>query len=368
VRQPNAGEERTIFWDLPKLRESHTTEIVVAAPRIGFLTTLAFFANWPTNPSNQYRVTINQALIVALGRSFDDRATTVQVSETGVDAMHVQPGTPCFACHQLLDPMRDFYKQTYSLTYFEQLSPLDPKAPPLPSEGVFNMDGTRCAAAAWPPWPRPWPTIPCSPPPGPRRSASWPTPALRGERPRVRPVANVFKNSNYDWKTLLRELLSSPLVTYTARTKTADTVGVVMSIARRDNYCDRLGNRLGIRDLCNQKGESTLAAGGGAGQEPVAGNPRLGLRPRRREAGDPARSQPLLRLGHREAVHGGGRAAVDNGATARWKWQAKDQAIADFVTLLMGVPPSDPMSPKLVDILTRHYCAAIAAKEMPSTR
>jgi hypothetical protein len=367
VRQPNAGEERTIFWDLPKLRDRNTTEIVVAAPRIGFLTTLAFFANWPTNPSNQYRVTINQALIVALGRSFDDRATTVQVSETGVDAMHVQPGTPCFACHQLLDPMRDFYKQTYSLTYFEQLSPLDPKAPPLPSEGVFNMDGTQVrgrgvvtlakAMADHPLFATAWTQKVCQ-----LANAS----QCEDSDPEFVRVANVFKSSNYDWKTLLRELLSSPLVTYTARTKTADTVGVVMSIARRDNYCDRLGNRLGIRDLCNQKGESTLARVAGQARNLSLGIPGSAYA-RADEKPVTPHDPNLFFVSATEklcmAVAG---QLVDNGATARWKWQAKDQAIADFVTLLMGVPPSDPINPKLVDILTRHYAAAIAAKEMPS--
>ena len=44
-----------------------TTELVLATPRVGFMTTPAFFANWPTNTSNSYRVTTNQALIVALG-------------------------------------------------------------------------------------------------------------------------------------------------------------------------------------------------------------------------------------------------------------------------------------------------------------
>src|SRR5436853_7242071 len=30
--------------------------------------------------------------------------------------MHAQPGSPCYACHQTLDPMRDFFRE--SSTYF----------------------------------------------------------------------------------------------------------------------------------------------------------------------------------------------------------------------------------------------------------
>jgi hypothetical protein len=367
VRQPQAGEERTIFWDLTRLRDPNTTEIVVAAPRIGFLTTLAFFANWPTNPSNQYRVTINQALIVALGKSFDDRATTVQVSETGVDAQHVMPGTPCFACHQLLDPMRDFYKQTYSLTYFEQLSMLDPKNPPLPAEGVFSLDGMQVkgkgvgalakAMAEHPLFAMAWTQKVCQ--------LANSTPCDDSDPEFVR-VAEVWKRSNYDWKVLIREMLSSPLVTYAARTKTADTAGVVLSIARRDNFCDRLGNRLGIRDLCNQKGESMLPR--------VAGQVRnlsLGIAGSAYARADEKPVMPhdpnLFFVSATEkicmAVAG---QVVESGATARWKVTAKDAALGEFVSLLMGVPPSDPLNPKLVDILNRHYAAAVAAKETPA--
>jgi len=366
VRQPNPGEDRTIFWDLTKLRSPGTTEIVASAPRIGFLTTLAFFANWPTNPSNQYRVTINQALIVALGRSFDDRATTVQVSETGVDAMHVQPGTPCYGCHQLLDPMRDFYKQSYSLTYFEQLSGLDPKAPPLPTEGVFNMDGATVrgrgvttlakAMADHPMFATAWTQKVCQ-----LANAS----TCEETDPEFIRVANVFKNSNYDWKTLLREALSSPLVTYTARTKTADTVGVTMSIARRDNYCDRLGNRLGIHDLCNQKNESTLPRVAGQAKNLSLGIPGSAYARADEKPVTPHDPNIFFMSATEKLCMAVAGQLVDNGTTARWKWQMKDAALADFVSLLMGVPPSDAMNPKLVDILNRHYLAAIAAKESP---
>jgi hypothetical protein len=367
VRQPNAGEDRTIFWDLTKLRDPGTTEIVLSAPRIGFLTTLAFFANWPTNPSNQYRVTINQALIVALGRSFDDRATTVQVSETGVDAMHVQPGTPCYGCHQLLDPMRDFYKQTFSLTYFEQLSTLDPKAPPLPAEGVFNMDGTTVrgrgvaalakAMADHPMFATAWTQKVCQ-----LANAS----TCEETDPEFIRVANVFKSSNYDWKVLLRELLSSPLVTYAARTKTADTAGVVLSIARRDNYCDRLGNRLGIRDLCNQKGESALPRVAGQAKNLSLGIPGSAYARADEKPVTPHDPNIFFVSATEKLCMAVAGQLVDNGTTSRWKAQTKDAAIGDFVSLLMGVPPSDPLSPKLADILNRHYMAAVAAKETPA--
>jgi hypothetical protein len=365
VRPPQAGEERTTFWDLPRLRDPKTTALVLSTPRVGFLSTLAFFANWPTNPSNSYRVTVNQALIVALGRSFDDRETTVQVSETSVDAQHAEPGTVCYACHQVLDPMRDFYKQSYSLTYFQQLSTLNPMNPPLPPEATFNVDGNVVrgngvaafadALATHPRFALNWTRKLCQ-----LANAS----PCDEEDPELLRVAQAFAGSNHDFRVLVGELFSSPLVTYAGPTTTAERAGVVVSIARRDGYCDRLGTRLGIRDLCNQNNESTLRA---AGQ---ARNLSLGLPGSAYARADENPVTPhdpnLFFVSATEKLCMAVAAQVVEGATGRWKVNAADAAFDDFVALLMGVPASDPLAPRLKDILSRNYLKAIAAKENPT--
>ena len=74
IRSPNAGESRTTFYELPRLRGA--SELVIGTPRVGFFTTPAFFANWSTNASNQMRVTVNQALIVATGAAIDGTDAT----------------------------------------------------------------------------------------------------------------------------------------------------------------------------------------------------------------------------------------------------------------------------------------------------
>jgi hypothetical protein len=53
------------------------------------------------------------------------------------------------------------------------------------------------------------------------------------------------------------------------------------------------------------------------------------------------------------------------------KWSARtpqqrDQAILEFVENVMGVPASDPKHGPLIDVLNRHYTAAVAAKETPA--
>ena len=60
----------------------------------------------------------------------------------------------------------------------------------------------------------------------------------------------VFKASNFSWPTLVRELFSSPLITYLSRTATSDQSGQVFPVARRAHLCMTLSSRLGINDVC----------------------------------------------------------------------------------------------------------------------
>jgi hypothetical protein len=366
IRQPRAGEERTTFWDVAKLRASN--ELVLATPRVGFFTTPAFFANWPTNTSNSYRVTLNQTLIVALGRSFDDRATTVQISESSVDAQHAQPGTICYGCHQTLDPMRDFFKQSYSLTYSQQLSALDPKQPALPTEGVFSVEGGPVvrgqgvatlagAMAAHPLFATAWTQRLCQ-----LANAA----ACEVDDPEFKRVAAAFASSNFDFPTLVRELYSSPLVTYAARTATTTANGVVISIARRDALCDRLSIRLGLADLCNQQGASGLPKIGPQAHNLALGVP--GSAYNRADATPVSPHDPNLFFSSATEKLCGALAGqlVEVPMTGRWKVADKATALSDFVTVLMGVPASEPLAPTLIDVLSRHFDAAVAAKETPA--
>src|SRR6266851_4229010 len=67
VRTPNPGEGTSRVFDILSFRAGN--DLVLNTPRVGFFTTPAFLAGWNTNNSNQARVTLNQTLIVALGRA-----------------------------------------------------------------------------------------------------------------------------------------------------------------------------------------------------------------------------------------------------------------------------------------------------------
>jgi hypothetical protein len=327
------------------------------------MTTPAFFANWPTNASNSYRVTTNQTMIVALGRSFDDRGVTIQITESADESKHVQPNTVCYGCHLTLDPMRDFFKQTYSLGYFEQLSRNDPKNP-IPATGTFAVDGNAPTTgngikdlargvAQHPAFAPAWTQKLCQFANSSSCSAS---------DPEFKRVADLFKKSNFNFKTLTKELFSSPLVTFASKTLSAEEAGVVISIARRDSLCAAIDNRYKLTDFCNLRGDSTVMpqqlrqrAHNLAFSVPGAGYAR----------GD---DEPLLphdpSLFFVSAVENLctvlSTQLVDAGRDSKYASPRAAEAMTDFVATLMGIPPADPRSPGMLQILQEHFKEAAA--------
>ncbi len=363
IRPPRPGEERTLFWDLPRLRDPGVAELVATTPRVGFMTTPAFFANWPTNVSNSYRVTTNQALIVALGRSFDDRGTTVQLAESSDDRLHAAPGTVCYGCHQTLDPMREFFRGSYALGYHAQ------HAKGAPPQGIFTVDGSppvggggiaafARAVAAHPRFALAWAQKLCQH----ARSA----PCAEDDPELVR-IASAFRESGHDYRTLVRELFSSPLVTDAAPTATAARDGVAMSIARREALCAALEQRLGVRDACNLRGETAIAnraartratnlalaipgAGYGRGEEAplLPHDPNLFFH---------AATENLCNLLAAEVI--------DAGPAPRFSSKRADEAIAELVATVMGLAPRDPRAAGMRAILKDHHAEALAAGLAP---
>jgi hypothetical protein len=117
-RTPGSGEEPTMFWEVDAIRSSR--ELVLRVPRVGFMTTPAFFATWPTNDANQARVTTNQMLIVALGKSFDSETTLIPAFDDALDDSHADPTTACWGCHVNLDPMRQYFRNSFTYFYHAQ--------------------------------------------------------------------------------------------------------------------------------------------------------------------------------------------------------------------------------------------------------
>ncbi len=327
--------------------------LLLRTPRVGFFTTPSFLAEWNTNNSNQARVTANQTLIVALGHAISPQNATLPPSTAAVDLDHAPQGTACYACHQSLDPMRQFFRQTYSY-YFHPQTDNDEMS----LTGSFGFRGVSVSGknifdlanqlASHPDFATAWVQKLCT----------WANSARCDETDgEFQRVATMFANSLYDWKTLEVTLFSSPLVTYLQPTRTVSNNGEVFPVARRDHLCGALSIRLGIPDICgldvntvvpqDLKGVQFIARvlpsdsySRGAEDSVLANDPNL-----------------FFRTGMENICAALAGKLIDAGA--RWSSSTPDAAIADFVHTLMGVGSGRDATP--LQILNEHFQSARTA-------
>jgi Protein of unknown function (DUF1585) len=358
LRTRGPGEAETSFYDLPKLRPAN--ELALRVPRVGFFSTPAFFANWATNDSNQLRVATNQTLIVALGASFDGADTTVPLGQGGLDGEHAQPGTECYGCHQALDPMRQYFEQAYTYYYHDQR---DPKKTPL--EGNFAFAGVTAqgkgpfdladALASHPRFAEAWAQKLCY---------YADSAACSAGDPEFERVVEAFRTSGHDFKTLVRELFSSPLVTGAAPAKTFEDRDVVVSIARSNHLCQALSARLGLGDFCGL--QASLAPNTPKGAPTYAEAIPGDSYSRGSEVPVTLSDPSLFFQGATEGLcQAVADLVIDAGPASRYKSASPNEALADFVPTIMALAAPDPRSAPAAAIVREHYDGALAGGAKP---
>lgn len=356
IRQPRSGELPTPFYDLPSMRAGR--ELVLHVPRISFFTTPAFNARWPTNTSNQARVLLNQTMIVALGKPIDLTNVTEPRDRAAIDLPHAPLGSTCYGCHQSLDPMRQFFRQAYSL-YGSVQGDFAQRA----MAGQFNfhgvsMTGTGIAdlgaqLAAHPMFATAWVQKLCT----------YATSAPCEETdPEFRRIVGVFRDSNHSWNTLVQALFASPLVTYLSETQTARSIGQSFPIARQEHLCATLSNRLGVPDLCGL--DVTTAS-----PSPVAHALASSWPSGQYSRGDPTPSlaidpSPLIRGGMESLCADLAQRFVDSGPTSAFRSADPTTAVHNLATLLMGLTSERVAEPQA--ILRSHFEWAQRAGASPS--
>jgi len=348
VRRPEGSETPTLFFDIEAMRDA--SELVLHTERLGFLTTPGFFSTWPTNEDNSARVTINQALIVALGESFEG-VTVTDFTADSIDADHAEEGSECYGCHQTLDPMRDFYRATYTNFYSQQLDPLRAD---LTADFVFGgvqADGNgvpRLAEvlATHPSFPYAWAHKLCFY----ANSAA----CVEGEE--LDRVVTAFQDADLDFRVLIAELFSSPLVTGSVCVAGVDA-GTSASIARRSTLCSAMSNRLGVDDIC---GIWTPSQSGTALQNAVRG--AVSSVPD--DSFSRAVVEPVVIAETSMFTRANGEVAcvqaAQNGFTEMYGGLTSDLATLDMVTSFMGLPASDPRHEQALVILREHVTEALA--------
>lgn len=333
------------FFDLINLRKMNS--ITLDIPRTGFFTTPSFFANWQTNINNQARVTTNQTLITALGQSFVPDQVPIPVTESGLDGQHADPTTTCYGCHKSLDPMREFFRRNYSLTYHEQLDPKETADIAAFAFAGVNVGGGDNSAdsfatilATHPSFPAAWVQKLCV----------WAdSAACSFDDPEFLRIVDDFTKSNLDFRAMVKELMISPLVTAAARTKTFNDRDPLVSISRYNHFCTALDVRLGV-DACNLDKPGTLLSSNLPADSYARGSaiPNLVSAPG---------------LFHRSTIEN---LCLDVAPQVIAKYKGQDDAVADFVSNLMGLAATDDRRTDITQVLNDHYTAAIAAGGKPA--
>ena len=363
IRQPQGTEDATAFYDIPTLRSS--TELVLRTPRIGFFTTPSFLAQWNTNLSNSARVTINQTLVVALGRIFDGSHPTMPLSQAAVELPHAGP-PECAKCHVTLDPMRQYFRAAFTVNFHDQTDPAQTMLP-----GMFAHDGVKTdgsggfaelgeTLANHPAFPVAWVQKLCF--------YATSAPCAEDDPEMIRIVAGFAANQS--WNALVKDLFSSPLTTGATKTKTAEdnlaSGAAIVPISRREHWCNALSNRLGIPDAC------VLSSGAKAGtpaaqiQAIAADLPSDGYgrgSPTPVLANDPdlfffGSVENLCRLLADKVV--------DTPSMSKYTSAAAPVAIADFVANVMALTSGDPRAAAANAILTDHFQVAQSQGASPT--
>ncbi len=358
LRAPRPGEAVTKFWDVPALKKAN--ELVLQTPRVGFFSTPAFFANWPTNQNNQMRVTINQTLIVATGRAVDGNDPTTPTLTPGLDDAHAAAGGLCFSCHKLLDPTRSIFASTYSAGYSPQTN-----ATYMDQKGLFAFQGVIRPVANIDDFAQTLATHPLFAEAWTQKLCYWANSApCDPNDPEFQRVVNNFIASDFQWNVLVKDLLSSSMTTNAVRTKTAQTNGQIVSISRREHFCAKINNRLNLNDICGLN--ATDLQNVNSFQQIVGGLPADGYS--RGSTIPVLANQPTMfyRAGVENICEVVATRVIDGG-NKKWSSTQPDAAIADFVSLMLGFTSMDPRATQATQILKNHFNEANKNRENAST-
>ena len=214
--------------------------VVLRAPRVGFFTTPAFFQTWFTNADNDFRVTVNQALLVATGRTFSPGDTTALNAElTSVDPAVFPEDSDCYGCHKNLDPMRMAFLQGFDPVHTRHYVPGELAPPDFSFQGhsrpVSSMQTWAQALASHPNFARAWVVKLCQ----------WATSAQCDPNDsRVVALATAFEGSGFRMNELFKRFFASSLATDTSNQEDSKQPGAHVGIARYSHFCHASRTRL----------------------------------------------------------------------------------------------------------------------------
>ena len=374
VRPPaNASEKHTIFWNLPGLRTA-TTLVVDNQEPMGFFSTAAFVLSKSPNDANQYRQIVNEALIVANGQSFLNgnvvpAAPDLVSLKANPDERADELNAPCIGCHATLDPMRNYFVQSFDY-YFQPQT--DQTMQSLPTS--FFVTGMSAPVVGSSGGIKDFATALTK---SPNFAAAWVQKLLifansapaAADDPELLRVAGVFTSSGYNFNTLVTTLFTSPLVTGAAATGTANNVQA--GALRLQSLCLTLGTRLSLTDPCNLTwNEDNVTAADTSGNIVDLRNSvsnALAVFPvdmylRGKVDNAAARSPSVVTtIGMNQLCIQLAPFVVDNAPLSVYSSTSVNKAITAMTTQLLGIPTPDPRYQPVLAALNSHYSAALSA-------
>ncbi|MEM9069979.1 MAG: hypothetical protein AAGE52_15810 [Myxococcota bacterium] len=324
-------------------------------PRVGFFNTFSFFDRWDTNADNQFRVTTSQTLIVALDSIFEPGDATVPASLDGLNAEHAEEAA-CFACHSLLDPMREVFPRYYTYGY-RPAREVRTANTTFAFQGhvvptITSMDDLAIAIADHPRFAAAWVQKLCM----------WANSQRCDETsPEFERVTELFRigydpgspDDDFRLRILFRELFSSTLVTGASDAPAHERVEFTISATRYGHFCQAMNARL--RQACGDTGPCLAPEYSCFGGLPVARS--LGEDDYQRGVRDfttPSSMDPMHALSAREACRRVARDAVGRGRLFSRDGDT-EATIERIVETVMGLPSSHSRHRAAVEGLQRMY-------------
>ena len=257
--QDSSGSNLT-YTQVPQIRSlKENATVTLRTPRIGFFTTLGFQLRWKTNDDNQFRTTVNQTLISSLNRAISGSDPSSTFSDETVDKEHAAD-KKCYACHRIMDPIRGVFAKEFGFDYRSRnennssddilskktgFSFMEKKGP------ASSISDLAKLLAEHPLFAQAWVEKLCHY----ANSAACDT-----TDPEFQKLVTNFKQSNLDFKKLVIDTFSSPIVL--EQGKSSKKYGP--SIARRTHFCSAINSRYqamsksqgkqpSVPDLCELK-------------------------------------------------------------------------------------------------------------------
>ena len=337
--------------------------IVLRTPRVGFFSSPAFFQTWLTNRDNDFRVTINQAMIVATGMTFSPGDSTPLTGDgAAVDADLFPAESTCYGCHKNLDAMRPAFLADYDNINTRHTVP----ETALPQAG-FSFQGQSVevnslqdwaeALAAHPNFATAWVLKLCQ----------WASSTeCSATDPDVLALADDFAASGHDLTQLFAAFFTSPLVTMTSDREDSPAPGAQVSVARLGHYCHALRSRLSDAraaqghtnllprrlDICSEDGPAAILSASLPKDLVVRGATALH---------QPRDTTPMVSLAFEGMCAIVAEDVVEDHDRAAFNPSDPVLALELVNTHLLGFPPGTEQHERNEDMLLRYFTALTAS-------